>query len=116
MFIVMLIVRVLGGLLVAASLVIFGSDLLRSIERSEVDLITVGGLWFQISPTGINLVQAIVERFVHPLLWDPMIVFILQLPAGVLLLAFGGLLMAGTRWRAGAVETKKRAQISRRLN
>lgn len=112
----MFIIRLLSGLLIAASVVISGADLLRSVERSELDLATLGDLWFSISPTGINLVQAIVERFIHPLLWDPAIVLVLQLPAGILLLTVGGLLLAGSRWRTGtATAMKKRTHISQRL-
>jgi hypothetical protein len=89
----MLIVRVLGGLLLAASLVAGGADGLRSLERGEIKLQTIGDVWFDISPTGINLVQAIVERFVHPVAWDPAAVFFLQMPASIVLFGIGLLVL-----------------------
>jgi hypothetical protein len=41
---------------------------------------TTGEFWFWLSPGGINLTQAIIERYALPALWDPVMLTILQLP------------------------------------
>ena len=56
----------------------------------------LGALWFSIDPFSLNLVQAVIERYVWEPLWDPVLVAVLQLPAapvfgvlGVLLIGLG---------------------------
>lgn len=37
---------------------------------------TIGRLWFDLHVGSLNLVQAIVQRYIHPSLWDPVVVFL----------------------------------------
>jgi hypothetical protein len=80
------IARIVGWLLVAAALVVAGADLLASLEQDAVVLRPLGELWFRLDPGSLNLAQAVVQRYLHPALWDPAIVAVLRLPAVV---AFG---------------------------
>ncbi len=41
----------------------------------------LGELWFRLNPGSLNLIQAVVERYIWPPLWDPAIASVLQLPA-----------------------------------
>jgi hypothetical protein len=43
--------------------------------------IALGQLWFQLDVASLNFTQAITQRYIHPLLWDPVAVTILLLPA-----------------------------------
>ena len=41
----------------------------------------LGQLWFKLHVGSLNLVQAVIERYIWPPIWDPAIVSLLQLPA-----------------------------------
>jgi hypothetical protein len=61
--------------------------------------LAVGALWFKLSPFGINLTQAVIQRYVWPPLWDPGIVAILVLPAAPMAAALGAIAVWATRRR-----------------
>jgi hypothetical protein len=45
----------------------------------------LGELWFRLHPGSLNLLQAVVERYIWPPLWDPAISSILLSPATMVL-------------------------------
>lgn len=55
-------------------------DLLGSAARSGF-FHTGGEIWFALSPNTLNLMQALIQRYISPGLWDPAIVAVLKLPA-----------------------------------
>ncbi|MBL4863461.1 MAG: hypothetical protein JKY63_00965 [Rhodobiaceae bacterium] len=65
-------------------------DLWGSAARSGF-FHTGGEVWFELSPNTLNLMQAVVQRYISPSLWDPTIVAVLKLPAVAVL----GLVGAG---------------------
>ena len=74
-----------GWVLAAAALVAFANDLISFAQTGTYRVIPVGQLWFDINVASLNLMQAVVQRFLHPWLWDPVITTILQWPAWSLL-------------------------------
>jgi len=60
----------------------------------------LGELLYEVDPEGLNLAQAVIQRYVFAFLWDPVITSILLTPVwivfGVLALLFAGL----ARWRS----------------
>ncbi len=68
-------------------------DITRSIADSTVVMTALGRDWFYHSPSTLNLFRALVQRYVHPAVWDPGIQTILLAPSwlvfGVLALMFG---------------------------
>lgn len=61
-----------------------------SIETVSAGVYTptiLGEAWFQFSPDTLNMMQATVQRYVHPALWDPVIQWILLKPAALVFLA-----------------------------
>jgi len=66
-------------------------------------------LWFDLDRSSLNLVQAVVQRYIHPFLWDPIIVTILLCWAFAVLLVLGALILALSH--SG---TRRRARLSRR--
>lgn len=64
----------------AAAVILAVVDATRSIAASELVLTPLGNSWFAVSPGTLNLAQALVQRYVFPGLWDPLIVSILNLP------------------------------------
>ena len=84
----------LGWLLILAALAVAGWELLAPNPAVGYDLRPAGELWYRLAPGSLNLVQAIVERYIWPPLWDPVIVGILQWPAFAVF-AVPGVVFAG---------------------
>jgi hypothetical protein len=82
--------RVLGIWLLLAGLIALAVDATRSLAGSgQLVLTPLGAYWYKIDPGSLNLFQAGVERHVHPYLWDPVILSILELPAFAVLCGVG---------------------------
>ena len=75
-------------------------DLLAWVRTGKWDPIALGQLWYQLSRSSLNLVQAVTQRYIHPFLWDPIIVSILLSSAFAVLMILGVLLLAVFRKRA----------------
>ncbi|TLP47247.1 MULTISPECIES: hypothetical protein [Cohaesibacter] len=56
-------------------------DGVRSIAANEVVMKSLGATWFEIDNASLNLAQAVIQRNVHPLIWDPVVQWILMMPA-----------------------------------
>jgi len=85
--------RLLGWLLVLAALASLAYDLVRVAQGGAFLLSPLGQIWFSIDSGSLNLSQAVIERYVWPPLWDPAILWILQLPAVFVFLLAGLLLL-----------------------
>jgi hypothetical protein len=81
-------VSVIGGL--GAGLV----DVYRSLAQGRVVLTPLGEIWFAVSPETLNIVQAGIQRGLHPALWDPVMQTLLQLPAWLALFLLAALTLA----------------------
>ncbi len=57
----------------------------------------LGELWFRVDPYSLNLTQAIVQRYIHPRLWDDVLLPVLFQPT-VLVAAVVAILFAGFAW------------------
>ena len=95
----MVVLRVLGWLLVGAALLCAGWEVVGSLQAARWTWLTAGELWFRLDSSSLNLVQAVIQRYVAPWLWDPAIVTVLLGPAWAVL-GLPGLLL--TRVRRGA--------------
>ncbi|WP_428641682.1 hypothetical protein [Roseibium sp.] len=92
--------RVLGYGLLALAIIAGISDASISIAQSQVHLVPLGQVWFDLSPETLNLSQAVVQRYVHPALWDPVLQTLLAWPVWAVLGPFGLLfLFLGARRR-----------------
>jgi hypothetical protein len=84
--------RLFLGLMILGALATFSAgiyDLFGEPARSGL-FHSAGEAWFSLSPTSLNLMQAVTQRYVSPELWDPTIISVLKLP----LVAITGLLSA----------------------
>ena len=79
----MIVGRILGGLITAVALMAAGAEILASLEAGAYQGLAIGHLWFKMDVASLNLSQAVVQRYVHPSLWDPVIVTVLQWPAWI---------------------------------
>ena len=77
----MIIGRLIGWAFIAIAFMVLGRDLLQFLNTGELQFILLGELWYNLFPEGLNLTQAIVQRYLLPSLWDPVILTILLWPA-----------------------------------
>lgn len=74
-----------GFLLLLFAAVQFGFEALSALERVGFVLwmypfLDTGTAWFQTHPQSLQVLQAAIQRYVHPLIWDPGIQWILLQP------------------------------------
>ena len=67
-----------------------GQSLIQFINNyfklsEESDRLLLGDLWFSIHQKSLQLIQPMIERYIAVWLWDPVFLFILQLPLAVIL-------------------------------
>jgi len=89
----MVVGRLLGWLILLAGLVVLGRDLIGWYDTRVFAPIALGQLWFDFSPGSLNLAQAVIQRYVHPALWDPVIVTVLLWWASAVLIVLGLLIL-----------------------
>lgn len=77
----------LGAALTAAAALALLYELSAALQAGEWRIVPAGEIWFTLHTASLNLVQAIVQRYLHPFLWDPVIAGFLQWP---LWASFGG--------------------------
>ena len=95
----MIIGRVIGWIALLAGAAVLVRDLLVWIDTKHWAPIALGQLWYDLNRSSLNLVQAVVQRYIYPFLWDPIIVSILLSWAFVVLMVLGVLLLIVFRKR-----------------
>jgi hypothetical protein len=76
--------RVIGFGLIALGVLMLGHDLVTGLSGAgTLGFASLGELWGRYSAASLNLVQAIVQRYLFPALWDPVLVTLLLLPAWI---------------------------------
>lgn len=74
--------RLLGLSLIVLAAAIVAFDIVSRLSGAGLlGFISLGDLWGRLSAASLNLVQAIVQRYLLPALWDPLLVTFLLLPA-----------------------------------
>lgn len=93
--------RFLAGVLLLVAAIAATNDVTRSMAAGErVAPVSTHEHWSRLAPVTLALTRSAVERRAHPLVWDPGLVTVLQLPAWVLFGLLGALLAyAGRRRR-----------------
>jgi hypothetical protein len=84
----------IGRALAAVACVALAYELDAYSETGAYRAIPLGELWFNVHVASLNLIQAVVQRYLHPFLWDPIITTVLQWPAWSLLGAPAAILVA----------------------
>ena len=77
----MILVRIFGYLLLFLALAALGAEILTSVQAGEWVSLTVGDVWAMIDRESIGLAQVGLERYVHPFLFDPLLLTLLLWPA-----------------------------------
>ena len=91
----------LAWMFLILALIAGGVEAMNSYKAAKWVLLTPGELWFMFDKDSLNLSQAVVQRYIHPAIWEPGIVTILLAPSWVVLLVLAALfrLFAGRRRR-----------------
>ncbi|MFQ5534470.1 MAG: hypothetical protein ACE5EM_06580 [Sphingomonadales bacterium] len=82
-----------GWFLLFIACMVLGAELFVALEKGAYGILALGEIWYRIDGDGLNLVQASIQRHLHPLLWEPVITSVLVLPGWLLPGAGGGLLI-----------------------
>ncbi|MEE8123761.1 MAG: hypothetical protein V3T93_06630 [Alphaproteobacteria bacterium] len=77
----MVVGRVLGWLLILVAVLAFGAEVDSLVTTGGYHVKAAGEWWFEIDRASLNLSQAVIQRYVHPFLWDPVIQTVLRTPA-----------------------------------
>jgi hypothetical protein len=102
-----MIARLIGWIIFLAGVSVLVRDALVWIDTKRWTPMALGQLWYDLNRSSLNLVQAVVQRYLHPFLWDPIIVSILLCWAFAVLMVIGLAILAVSHRRA-------RAALSRR--
>jgi hypothetical protein len=98
----LLVGRLVGWALLLAGLVVLARDVIGFLDTGTFSPVVLGELWFTLHSSSLNLMQAVIQRYVHPVLWDPVITSILFLWAFAILLVPGLALLLLCHRRNGA--------------
>lgn len=72
--------RLLAMISLCVAVIMAVLDGARSVAASSVVLKPLGVSWFETSPDTLNLAQAIVQRYLLPVIWDPAMIWVLNQP------------------------------------
>ena len=75
------ILGLLGVALIGLGIAAFVHDWLAASEEAGFRVLTAGEWWFSIDRGSLNFLQAIIQRYVHPEVWDPGVTTVLFQPA-----------------------------------
>ncbi len=91
--------RILGWLLLALAFMTAGAEAMASLRADEWQPMVLGQLWYDLDRGSLNLMQALVQRYLHPAIWDPGVIAILQRPAWLVAVIPAAILLLFTRRR-----------------
>jgi hypothetical protein len=89
--------RLMAVVALAVAVIMAVLDATRTIAASELVLTPLNTSWITVSPDTFAAAQAFVIEKVHPLVWDPAIVFILRQPGFAVFAGLAFLLYAAGR-------------------
>ena len=96
-----LLLRSLAMLALAVAVILAVLDGARSVAASTLVLTPLGTSWYSLSPDTLNGLQAGIQRYVHPSIWDPGAIWLLNQPGSLVMGALAAILylVAGRRAR-----------------
>ncbi|MCI0366298.1 MAG: hypothetical protein L0219_20745 [Phycisphaerales bacterium] len=84
---------ILGWVLLFGGVAFLLSELAVAYMTGSYRMISAGEIWFDLDVASLNLAQAIIQRYIHPILWDPIIAGVLRWPVWSLLGGLGAFLV-----------------------
>ena len=101
--------RGLGWILILIAAAIGVAEVVGFVRTGDRRVASIGELWFAIDPQGMNTTQAVIQRYIHATIWDGLRPILVSVPAFLLPLIFGVLLLVAARVGGG-----DEAAVSRR--
>ena len=89
--------RVLGRGLIFSGIFLGLWDIVCWSLFGRFSIPDVGSLWYRFHAESLLLLEPAVSRYVHPYLWDPIMLEILIAPTGLVLFLFGILIIIMTK-------------------
>lgn len=80
--------RIIALICLALALMALGGEIVKSLEAKAWQPLALGQIWYMAHSDSLNLVQAVVQRYLWPPLWDPVAIEFLRWPASAI---FAGL-------------------------
>jgi len=72
--------RLMATFALAVAVIMAVLDVTRTIAASRLVLTPLGASWLSVSPATLEVAQTFVIEKAHPLVWNPVMVFILDQP------------------------------------
>ena len=91
---------IIGLVLITLALLAAGAELVASLAAGEWQPVQLGRIWASVDLGSLNLIQAVVQRYLHPAIWDPAIISLLLWPAWIVP-AVPGAVLAIACWPRG---------------
>ena len=85
--------RLIGWTLVALALLAGGAELVGSLAADGWRPVRLGEIWATLDLASLYLVQAVIQRYLHPAIWDPGVISLLLWPAWIVLAVPGAVLV-----------------------
>ena len=95
----MFLLRLIGIMLLCIAVAAIGWEIYVSLQAASYRLIATGEWWHRLDVASLDLAQAAVQRYAHPLLWEGVIAPVLTLPLWIVAGVPGLLLVAASRPR-----------------
>ncbi len=76
----MIVGRLIGWLFILVALFFLGAEVVASLEAGAYQGLAMGQVWFTLDVASLNLAQAVTQRYLHPALWDPLMIELLTWP------------------------------------
>jgi hypothetical protein len=108
--VIRILLRILGLALLAGAFAAGVIDGARSIADSHLSYTQMGVTAYWALPNKFPLLQPFIERQIHPLLWDPVLLNILKLPTWLVLGLIGAGLLYVTRRRPPPIGHSNRSR------
>jgi hypothetical protein len=103
-------IRILALALLAGAFAAAVIDGARSIAADQLSLTPMGATAYWAFPNKFPLMQNLVEKQIHPLLWDPILLHVLMLPTWAILGIIGAGLLYVTRKRPPPIGHSNRSR------
>ena len=105
-----ILIRIIGLAALAGAFAAAVIDGARSIAAGQLSLTPMGATAYWAFPHKFPLMQSFIEREIHPLLWDPILLRILMLPTWAVLGIIGAGLLYVARKRPPPIGHSNRAR------
>lgn len=93
----------IGWILLGLGVALLCHDLVKWLLTGAFALTDTGSFWFAVHETSLKLAEPAIARYLHPVLWHPVVTTILLAPAFLVFAVPGGLLVFLSRNRRHGV-------------